>query len=87
MSFNELRGDAKCVSSRLGLMNWSEVFLRQASSFSDPDEHLRANFFTVVKSENNIRPTFALEDHMRTSLSFDTPANPKQRREDSSGFG
>ena len=67
--------------------NCSQIFLRQTSLLSDPDEHPRTNFFTVVKSENNIRPTFAFEDHMRTSLSFDTPANPKQRREDSSGFG
>jgi len=45
---------------------------------SNPREHSRADFLTVMKRKDIIRLSFAFQDPMRTALSFNPPTDAKQ---------
>src|SRR3990172_8679250 len=49
-------------------------------------QHFGADFVAIVEGENKIRPAISGKCFVRTGLSFDLPAKPKQRREKTLGF-
>ncbi len=49
----------------------------------DSCEHAGANFVAIMEREYEVGPVRAFQDSMRTTLSFDAPADPAaQRRKD-----
>jgi len=43
-------------------------------------EHFGTDLLTIVESERNAGPAFALKRFVGAGLSLDSPANPKQSR-------
>src|ERR687885_640758 len=60
-----------------------QVIGRESGRARDTREHPRADLIAVVEGEDDVRPTRTLQHAMRSSHPLDRPANPQQRREDS----
>jgi len=56
-----------------------QISLLQAGVLGDAGQHVWPNFLSVVEGKHEIRPAIAPKRAMRTGLSFDLPANTKQR--------
>ena len=52
-----------------------EIFGTEAGALRDSREHAGANFFAVVKGEDNIWPTFSGQRAVGSGLSLELPAN------------
>jgi hypothetical protein len=51
-----------------------EITGLQARVFGNASQHARTKLFTVMKSENNIRPSVARQGAMRSALPLQMPA-------------
>ena len=58
-----------------GKTNWSQVVRRQPGIFCDSGKHARADFFTIMEGEHEIRPVRPGKGFMRTRLALERPAN------------
>ena len=56
----------------------SQIFGAQTRMASDPREHPRADFLTVMKRKYIVGPSYAFQDLMRTALSLNPPTDAKQ---------
>ena len=54
-----------------------EVLWTQSRAFRNSRKHFGADFFTVVKGEQEVGPAFPCKAPMRTNLPFDYPTDPK----------
>jgi hypothetical protein len=65
-------------------MKWSEfsrsskVFWFEPCHLGEAGQHARADFVTVMKSENDVRPSGLLQDFVRTGDAFDLPSEAKE---------
>jgi hypothetical protein len=55
----------------------SQILGTQAGALGDAGEHLGADFIAVVKREDEVRPTRALQDPVRSTLALDAPSEPR----------
>lgn len=58
----------------------------QARVFGNASQHARTQLFTVMKSENNIRPSIARQGAMRSALPLHVPAQSNQSAENPFGL-
>jgi hypothetical protein len=73
-------------SERLGI-ECLQIGRSKAGVLGDAREHLGTDLFAIVKREDKIRPTIALQCPMRAGLTLKLPANPDQRRVDTARLG
>jgi hypothetical protein len=60
------------------MFQFSQIIRRKAGSLGNARQHFWAYFLPIVKSEDEVRPTFPGEDPMRSAaLPFDDPTNVK----------